>query len=210
MLKRIGTLFFGLALLGSVIYLGWLASITPSLVIWFGVASAILAPAGFALIGFSLRAGENELLKKLSKVSELQELIEKAQNQEEKIKALETERKHLEEVVKFEALRSSLLERKLAIEQSAVALFESLEAVDEQLNGIEVAVKSSPNRDVLENLRERVRSSQRGDIEIQFGVTGFVINTKTLQSLPGGDILLVYIRGIRELLKGINKIGKRF
>jgi len=72
MLKRIVIIFVGIALLGAVIYLGWLASSNASLVIWFGVASAILAPAGFALIGFALRAGENELLTNLSKVPEIQ------------------------------------------------------------------------------------------------------------------------------------------
>ena len=116
MFKRIGLIALGFTALSAVGYLGWLASSDASLVVWFGLASAILVPGAFALIGYAVKSGENELLKKLSKVPELQQLIEKAQSQEEKIKALETERKHLEEVVKFEAMRDSLIERKSSIE----------------------------------------------------------------------------------------------
>lgn len=192
----------------SVVYLGWLASITPSLVIWFGVAAAILAPAGFAFIGVALRAGENELLKKLSKVPELQQLIEKAQNQEEKIKALETEREHLEEVVKFEALRSLLLERKSTLESEGVKLLEALDSIEEQLKTIEVEVESSPDRVIIEKLRERIRSRQRGDILIEFHSSSFAIHTDKVRGLPGGDILIVYVRMFSELLKGLKMLEK--
>jgi len=208
MLKRIVIIIIGLALISSVVYLGWLASTTPTLVIWFGVAAAILAPAGFAFIGFALRSGENELLQKLSKVPELQQLIEKAQNQEEKIKALENEREHLEEVVKFEALRSSLLERQSTLENQGVKLLEALYSVEEQLKSIEVEVESRPDREIIEKLRERIQSSQRGDILIEFGTTSFAINTNKLRELPGGDILIVYARVISDILNAIKKVQK--
>lgn len=209
MIKRILLILIGALLLAIVIYLGWLASTTSSLVIWFGVASAILAPAGFALIGFALKSGENELLIKLSKVPEIQQLIEKAQTQEEKIKALEGERAHLEEVVKFEALRSTLLERKTSLERDGVLLLESLDSIEIQLEKIEVEVEASPDKDIIQKLRERIRLRQRGDIIMEFGSASIVVNTNRLQSLPGGHIIIVYIKAISEVVNLLDRFNKK-
>ena len=201
MLKRIAIILVGIALLGAVVYLGWLASRNATLVIWFGVSSAILAPAGFALIGFALREGENDLLMKLSKVPEIQQLIEKAQNQEEIIRALESERKHLEAVVKFEALRTTLIEQKNSLEADAVRILESMASVDDQLERMEADVEDHPDKEVIKKLRERIRSRQRGDIIIEVGSTSISFNTIKLQGLPGGRILSVYINAIAELFE---------
>jgi hypothetical protein len=101
--KRILTLLIGLGLLGVVVYLGLIARSDQSYVVWFGIAAAILAPTGLAAIGYSLSAGNRQVLERFSKVPEIERLIGEAKSQEEKIRLLEQERARLIEIVELEA-----------------------------------------------------------------------------------------------------------
>ena len=85
----------GFILIACVVYLGYLTLFNPGLVPWFGIASAVLAPSGFALIAFTLSSGDRLAIRRLPKVPESQKLIEKATTQEEKLKALQAERSDL-------------------------------------------------------------------------------------------------------------------
>ncbi|MFY4765019.1 hypothetical protein ACOTVR_02115 [Aliarcobacter butzleri] len=85
MFFKIILILLGLLLFFIVIYLGILSSANSAYVIWFGLSSALLAPAGFTLITLAFRNNNDKLLQQLSKVPEISVLIEKAQTQEERI-----------------------------------------------------------------------------------------------------------------------------
>jgi len=121
---------------------------------------------------------------------------------------LENERKHLDEVVKFEALRWTLVERKASLETEAVRILDSLESVDVQLEQIESDVEASPDKEAIQKLRERIRSRQRGDIIIEIGSRRVAFNINELQGLPGGYILAVYINAIARVLELLKKVEK--
>lgn len=206
MIKRILLVGAGIGLLVVVALIGYRAVQNSSLVVWFGLASALLAPAGFALIGYGFKSSNDELLRKLSKIPELQDLIEKAQSQEEKIKVLEEERDHLEQVIRFEAQRQSLVERREVLEREALRVLEELDATDTNIKVLLDEESASSNREIIETLREKVRVAQSGDIVLAFGSKHFAVNTNKLMLAPGGEVLVVYFRILREVLKIVQKI----
>ncbi|MFL6230441.1 MAG: hypothetical protein ACJ741_16845 [Pyrinomonadaceae bacterium] len=122
MIKRILTFLFGAGLIAVVVYLGLKARNDQSLVIWFGLAAAILVPSGFAAIGYAFTVTNRQVLERLSKVPEIERLITEARSQEEKIKLLEQERSRLAEIVELEARKQSLIFRKESLEQDGVRL----------------------------------------------------------------------------------------
>src|SRR5690606_18307120 len=112
----------GIIFIASVVYLGYLTVSNPGLVPWFGIASAVLAPSGFALIGSALSSGDRLAIRRRSKVPEIQELIEKATTQEEKLKALQAERADLLQVIEYEAQTQALQSRRSSFESDAVRI----------------------------------------------------------------------------------------
>jgi hypothetical protein len=71
------------------VWLGLKTTSDAAFVVWFGLASAILAPTGIAMIGYAITGGQREVLQRLSKVPEIDKLISEAKTQEERIRLLE-------------------------------------------------------------------------------------------------------------------------
>lgn len=92
----------GTSLIGATIYLGILSGKDGKFVPLFGICAAIVAPIGLTLLGSAFSQSEGEIIQQLAKVPEIEQLIAKAKNQEEKIKVLEAQRNHLDEIVKLE------------------------------------------------------------------------------------------------------------
>ncbi len=72
MLKAIFSGLIGIALLLGVCYLGYLATHNSSFVVWFGLAAAIVVPIALGLIKHSFYRSDEELIKRLSKVPEIE------------------------------------------------------------------------------------------------------------------------------------------
>lgn len=207
MVKRIFLVFLGISLLLIVAFVGWKTAQNANFVIWFGLASALLAPAGFAMIGFGLRSSNDDLVRKLSRVPELQELIAKAESHEEKIKALEEERSILEKVVKFEARRQSLIERKENLENEAIRIIGEFDAVKSRMKHLDDELAAIPNHESIDKLRERIKAVESGDIVLSFSRKfSLAINTRQLILIPFGDILIIYIRTIQNTLIAIHTL----
>jgi len=205
MVKRIVSLLLGLGLIATVVWLGLKTSNNQSLVVWFGLASAILAPTGFAAIGYSLTASNREVLKRLSRVPEIERLITTAKTQEEKIGALERERERLLEVVEFEARKESLTRRKSSLEQDGERILAELEAVDEELSSLKI--NSGPVTQEIEKLQARIRARREGDLVFRVGSRYFVIKRETLIGIPYGEVIF---ENLKLLLRMKESLGRAF
>lgn len=206
MLKRIALILLGVALLGLVVYLGFQSVTDSVLLVWFGLASAIGAPAGIAAIGAAFKPAPNEILERLAKIPEIEKLINEAKSQEEKIRALESEREQLSELVRFESLRQSLLARKKLIEHEGVRLLTSLDDIEEELIHLGIQVEASGLTQQLESLRNRVSLQDRDSMTFYFAGRRYVINVRALRSNPLGDVLLGYLFIFQQLSRLINRI----
>ena len=102
----------GLLLICLVVILGFKSAQNTAFVVWFGLASALIAPVGISCISSIFNIGNNRMLEKLLKVSQIDELIKQANSQEDKIKTLEEQRKNLTLIVKYETLKHAAIEKK--------------------------------------------------------------------------------------------------
>jgi hypothetical protein len=106
-LRRVIGPIVGLVFLGVVVYLGVRSASDTKFVPWFGLAAAVLAPSGVALIFEAGRSREARTLEDLRSVPEIDALVARAGTAQERLKLLERERQKLDEIVRIEARRQT-------------------------------------------------------------------------------------------------------
>jgi hypothetical protein len=183
-IRRITAFAMGAILLAGVVWLGLKTTSDAAFVVWFGLASAILAPTGIAMIGYAVTGGQREVLQRLSKVPEIDKLISEAKTQEERIQLLEEERSRLLEAVQLETRRQTLLTRKASLEDEGTRVLDALVAVEDELRSLEVDIEASTVKEEIERLNERLRARQRGDIVVRLGDTYVEVSRDLVRSLP--------------------------
>lgn len=141
MKKKFFLLFTGVILIFLVVFLGIKSTENNTFVVLFGLACALIAPVGISCITSVFNVGNKETLKKLLKVPQIDELIQKAETQEEKIKLLEDERKQLSNIVKYETLKYAALERRKYLEDEAKNILEAYEKIEKEIEQLNLEKK---------------------------------------------------------------------
>lgn len=202
MIKKVLAILVGLGLLGLVYKLGVMSLTDPSYVLYFGLASAIIAPVGLSLIGYSFKRNDQHVLAELAKVPEIDKLTKEAKSQEEKIALLEQERAKLAEIVRLEARKQALSNRKELLESDAVRILEELRLVDEEITQLDRTVEASSVTEEVRQLQERIEARKKGDIVVRLGSRYFVLTRRLINSLPFplDEILILYVRLISSLI----------
>jgi hypothetical protein len=210
MFFKIILILLGLLSFFIVIYLGILSSSNSVYVIWFGLSSALLAPAGFTLITLAFRNNNDKLLQELSKVPEISVLIEKAQTQEERIKALELERKSLEDTIKYETLRSVLIEKKNNYEIEAEKLLFQLDDIEHKLLKLDIEIEGTEYPEIVQKLREKIRLREQNNIVINLFDRDIVINIGKIRAIPFfGDFAVAYLKLIQDINIFVESLFKK-
>ena len=213
---KVISFLFGIALLGAVIWLGFLTAKnqSPQLVAVFGIASAIVAPIGLALIGYVFTANDQAVINRLAKVPEIEKLIAEAKSQEEKIRLLEKQKEQLAEIIQLETRRQSLINRKESNEREAIRLLDELKAIEAELSNLDITVNQ--NQEVaaaLRALRERVDARRRKDIIFTLGTLSFSIGPDYFRGFPSGwliyDTLILSQKLSDWIILQINRLAKK-
>jgi hypothetical protein len=209
MFSKIILILLGLFSFFIVIYLGIQASTNSAYVIWFGLSSALLAPAGFTLITLAFRNNNDKLLQQLSKVPEISVLIEKAQTQEEKIKALELERQSLEDTIRYETLRSILVEKKSNFEIEAEKLLINLDNIEYKLSKLDIEIEKVEHPEIIQKLREKIRLREQNNIIINLFDRDIIINVEKIRLIPFiGEFAVAYLKLIQDVNIFVNRLFK--
>jgi hypothetical protein len=190
-LRRIVAFAIGAGLLAVVVWLGLKTTSAPVYVVWFGLASAILAPTAVAMVGYALTGGQRDVLRRLSKVPEIDMLISEAESQEERIRLLEEERSRLLEAVQLETRRQTLITRKAALEHDGSQILKELQAVERELADLEVDIEASTVTEEIARLNERLEARQRGDVIIRLGETYVRVSRELVRGFPLSPLLLL-------------------
>ncbi len=200
-LKKVLAVLVALLLLAGVIYLGVLSGEDNRFVVWFGIASAIVAPIGFALFGFAISPSDRDLIQRLSKIPEIERLVQEAKTQEEKVRVLEAERARLTEIVRLESRRQSIRDRNESLERDAIRILQELDSLDQELKLLDVEIGESVANDEIRQLRERVKARQEGDVIFHIGSRVYRVDRDIIKAIPFGfgNILLAYFRLIERL-----------
>lgn len=183
-LKKIIFILIGIALIGVDIWLYFKAEKDQGIfLLLFGIGSAIAVPIGVELITYVFDEKQREVFKKLTKVSEIEELIERAETQEQKVEILKDQYAKLEAIIQSESERLSLITRKEQIEKNAKSLLEELNVIESELQAFEGTVKGVSVEEV-NKLRERIQANERGDVVFRLGGSQFVIEREQIMHTP--------------------------
>jgi len=208
-IKKIGFVLIGVAFLSLATWLGILSVENPAIVPWFGIASLLLGPSGFAFIGYAFKSDDDVILKKLSKIPQIEKLFEEAKSQEQKIEALEEERIRLTEIIQYEARRQTLESKKETLESEGVRLLQSLKSVGDELSRLEVEVIESGKEDDIDLLRTRLRESKKEEIAFYIGSKEYVFDSGKLRNNPMGEVLLGYLMLLSAIQKAFRELFTR-
>jgi hypothetical protein len=203
LIRKIISALIATGLVAGTVYLGLQSGKDNRFVVWFGIASATAAPIGLALFGYAISRSDDEIIQRLSKVPEIERLIEQAKTQEEKIQVLEVERSRLVEIVKIESRRQAALDRIDSLERDAVRILSELENLDRELILIDERVGKSAISEEIRLLRERVKAREDGDVFLRLGSKVYRIDRDIIKALPFGigNPLIAYFRIAEKLEK---------
>jgi hypothetical protein len=195
------------ALLAGVVCLGINSKDHRELIVWFGIASAIVAPTGFSLLRYAFGPPMSKTIQELGKVPEIRELVEKAKTQEEKVKLLEGELSRLDEIVKLESRRQTARDRVESLERDGVRIVRELDALDRELQLFDEQIGQSAVSQEIQSLRERLRAREKGDIFLTFGKRVYHLDRSVFTSMPLGIgyLYLVYFELLKLLSRGSAK-----
>ena len=196
MIKRITATLIGISLLILVYYLGVKSVQDTNYVLWFGLASAIAAPIGLGLIGYSIK--RQDVLSELAKVPEIEKLTKEAKSQEEKIALLAKERANLAEIIKLESRRQALINRKELLENDGARIFEEIRLVEQEMKQLQITTEESIVTKELKMLHERIKAKEKGNIIIRIGSREFTLDRRFTYSFPF-PLDLILTEGIRVI-----------
>lgn len=151
-------------------------------ILLFGAVSSIAIPFSIKLLLHSIEQKNKIALQQLTKISEIQSLIERAGSQELKIKILKEEYDKLEEIIKLESQRLALLARKESIENSAIQILHELDIIEKELGSLGVS-KSVTSKELTE-LDERISARKRGDLILRLGNREYIIPKDAIENAP--------------------------
>jgi hypothetical protein len=201
-LKRLLAGLLGIAFIAGVVYLGFLSGRDPAFVIWFGIASAVLAPIGLALAGYAMTPGNQDVIQRLARVPEIERLVEEAKTAEERVRLLEAERARLIDVVQLESRRRAIKDRKESLERDAVRALDELRALDEEERTLGEKIQASPVQEAIQQLHERVKARQSGDPVLRIGSRSYRIHRDLILGITPfglGRVILAYLRFLESV-----------
>jgi hypothetical protein len=209
MIRRLLALIFGCVLIVLLFLIGKnsVDSPTTASVLWFGLASALLAPIGLGLLGYAIMGSDSDQISRLTKVTEIEQLINKAETEEEKLKHLQDERKILDSIIRFEVERRTLEARKKALENIAEQTLKELEIIDQQLIELGSKVEQGVVGEQIKKLRERIDAVANDDVVFKFRTKQYIFRKKLITNLPFyGDSVFYSLRLMASLNSEINRV----
>jgi hypothetical protein len=187
---RIGFLLLGSASVGVIVWTGFKARDDPhGWTLWFGVACALLAPAGVGAFRYALWPPDRPLYRRLAAVPEIQDLMEEAQSAQQELELVRQERARLVEIVQLESRRQTLLERREALVGEARRLFTNLEGVDGEIRRLGAEVESSRVIPEVKAIEDLLAAERRGDIVIRLRDKTVALDPTIFSAVPFGPLL---------------------
>ena len=197
MVKKLGFVVLGLLMLTAVVLLGFQTTRNTSYVVWFGLASVVLAPFALNVIVHASKMDDQLLFRQLLKVPQIDTLIQQARTQEEEIRLLEMERERLSEVIQVEARRQTLIAQLGSLEKRMAEALTEHKAVTDELELIGVTIEASPVLKEARRLQERIKARKKGRvIVVKFRGRELTFPEKEFSSALPDTLMLLWLRSI--------------
>ena len=210
MRTRLGAALFSvLALLVVVVTAHWVLTARPDAdatlaTVVFGLACTFLGPVTLGALYLALGLGQSDLVTRLTRVPAIADLMAQGDSAAGRVTVLQQQIGDLERIIQSEVQRGLLLEQRTRLTAEATTILANLDAVESVL-GQAVPPLDPTTKEAIDALRQRLDAVRRGDIVINVGKRGFVIDVDALRLLPFGDLLVVYMR---QLARTTTKSGR--
>lgn len=190
----------GILLISVIIALGFYTKNNNGFAIWFGVITAFISPLAIELILYTFRSKEKVIIEKLSKVPEIDSLIKKAHDNEEKIALLLKQREELDLLIQYESKRRTLLaERDIFIAQG-MKVIEELRSIDDRLTSLTKEKQRLP--EYLKPLQEEIQKFNKNDVILQVKGKTYILNKDEFDLFPFyGELIFSLLKGFGALTK---------
>lgn len=162
----------GVILAGLVVWLGLRTAAPhpqPLTIALFGVVAALLGPTAISLIAGAFPSQRSRALDQLAKAGEIEQRVAEATTMQQKVKALESERRQLTTIIRLEARRQVILARQEILYSEIEQLVGQADQVIAELKAIDAESKllgqeldnSSVKSDVIA-IRDRLQRERTG------------------------------------------------
>ncbi len=161
----------------------------PIIVAVFGIVAALLGPTAISLVAGAFPSRRSKALDQLAKAGEIEQRVAEAETMQQKVRALEDERRRLATIIRFEARRQLVLDRQEVLQSEVQQLTQQAEQVLAELKAIEEEGRllgeeidnSAAKRDIMA-VRERLKRERTGSghrsvkwIDLLLGDTPFLL-----------------------------------
>ena len=141
----------------------------PIIVAVFGIVAALLGPTAISLVAGAFPSRRSKALDQLAKAGEIEQRVAEAETMQQKVRALEDERRRLATIIRFEARRQLVLDRQEVLQSEVQQLTQQAEQVLAELKAIEEEGRllgeeidnSAAKRDIMA-VRERLKRERTG------------------------------------------------
>lgn len=180
-----------------------------SFILLFGLVSAVGLPLATTIFFTSSDWSTKKKLSKLTKLSEIDDLIKKAETQEQKYEILQKQYKNLEKIIQLESEKYYLELRRKDLELKAEQILTELDTIENELKRYNETLKNNLSSVAVERLRRRMSARKEGNIIIPIGQRELIINTQILRDIPiMGIVLEGYLLIFSELSNFVHKTKK--
>lgn len=200
-------ILIGVLLIGTSIWLFFLAKNDNTYLLLFGLGTAILIPLGISLIGYGSSYKSREVtneLRNLTKVGKIETLLKEAKSKEEELEIIKKAYSDLEKNLRFNSERMALEIRRERIINHSKEMFTELKNIENKIGKIDNNLKDSKLPLEVQLLRERVMKDKI--VIIRGGKNTYKINK---DDIPNSFFFPISFKDIFfELLKRIENIQK--
>ena len=168
----------------------------------YSLILAIFGGAFFFLLQRAYSIKSEEVIKKLSIVPEINNLVSEANEKSKEIDNLEKEKKILEQIVEFSANKHYLNKRYGELEKRLKSTYDELVSVKKEIEDINIHIEGEGDltKKKIEEIEEFIKHRERGDLIIRIGKRRIAIPKEFFDSYPFG-IFGLPILSISELLE---------
>jgi hypothetical protein len=203
-MMRIFTFIFGLLLVAGIIYSGYYTITNSNFIVWFGIITAIVSPFAFECLITPFKSKDKKIMKELSKVPQIEQLIQNAKDNESKITLLEKQIRELDKLISYESQKKTLeAKRAIYILQGKESL-SKINEINENLELLTETKQSLP--DELKSLMKVIEEIESTDVIYQIRGKRLIFKQKYFSWFPFyGNLLFEIIRDGKRIMNKIDK-----
>lgn len=208
MIKKVSFIFIAIMRIALVVYLGFLSTSNSTYVVWFGLASAFLAPLSLTLLTSVFNLDQKKALNKLLKIADIDSLVQKAETQEEKVQILQNQRKHLMEIIEYETTKYAALKRKESLLNEAEKLIDEIDNIETEIATLKLDNEENMVTQTIDKLN--IRLEKRRDMDQSPSLVAAIYAITLSLPIPSfmSGIIMLIANSFLRLLNGKEKKKK--